>query len=187
MPSSSRAGPLTNRPGTTHDVVVFSAKRLNSGSTIASTAAHNNGIDSAGAPASTALTATFSTVHRPLRGGSSHRRSSGDRPDAAHHSRTRASVGGTTGNPSPHPASVASFVNATTSSSATSRRSLVNQVTSQPDGPQERSPVGSCNLAHLLFRSCLERIRQHHHAQAGPARVGGHRVGQRVELLRHDG
>src|SRR3954468_3919051 len=167
MPSSSRAGPLTNRPGTTHDVVVFSAKRLNSGSTIASTAAHNSGIDSAGAPASTALTATFSTVHRPLRGGTSASRSSGKRPDAAHHSRTRASVGGTTGRPSPQPASVASFVNAPTSSSATWSRSLVSQVTSQPDGPHERSPVVSGNATHLLLGPGLERVRQDDDAQTG--------------------
>src|SRR4051794_29184944 len=140
MPSSSRAGPFTNTPGTTHEVVVLSANKLKSATLIASTAAHSNGIDSAGAPASTALIASFSTVHRPLRGGSSAKRSSGNRPDAAHHSRTRASVGGTTGRPSPHPASVASLVNATTSSSATSTRALVSHVTSQPDGPQERSP-----------------------------------------------
>src|SRR3979409_1431271 len=149
MPSSSRAGPFTKTPGTTQDVVVFNANRLKSGSLIASTAAHNSGIDSAGAPASTAFTANFSTVQRPLRGGTSASRSSGKRSDAAHHSRTRASVGGTTGRPapppavggttggpSPQPASVASFVNATTSSSAASSRALVSQVISQPDGPQ---------------------------------------------------
>ena len=41
----------------------------------------------------TALIATFSTVHRPLRGGRSARHSSGKRPDAATCSRTRASRG----------------------------------------------------------------------------------------------
>src|SRR5687767_8301915 len=187
MPSSSRTGPFTNTPGTTHDVVVFNANRLKSGSLMASTAAHSNGIDSAGAPASTALIASFSTVQRPLRGGSSASRSSGNRPDAAHHSRTRSSVGGTTGRPSPQPASVANLVNATTSPSATSSRALVSQVTSQPDGPQERSPVVSANSAHLLLRPGLEGIGQHDDAQPRPAGVGRHRVGERFELLRHDG
>ena len=40
MPSVSRLGPFTNRPGTTHDVVVFSANRLKIGSATASIAAH---------------------------------------------------------------------------------------------------------------------------------------------------
>src|SRR2546430_13516473 len=99
-----RAGPFTNTPGTTHDVVVFNANRLNTGSAIASIAALSKGIDSAGAPANTAFTATFSTVQRPLRGGSSARHSSGNRPDATRYAQTRHSVGGTSGGPAPPPA-----------------------------------------------------------------------------------
>ena len=67
----------------------------------------------AGAPAITALTASFSTVHRPPRGGSSASSSSGHRPDDTTCSRTRSSVGGMPGRPSPQPASVASFMEAT--------------------------------------------------------------------------
>src|SRR4249919_42098 len=203
-----RAGPFTNMPGTTHDVVVFNANRLKTGSAIASIEAHSNGIDSAGAPAITAFTATFSTVQRPLRGGSSATHSSGNRPDATRYSRTRASVGGTSGRPSPQPASVASFWNATGSSS-TSRRALVSQSSSQPSGPQstrpaislcswlialrpdperleQAGPVLARDLAHLFLRPRLERVRQHVDAQADAPGVGGHGVGQVLELCCHD-
>src|SRR6266545_2740265 len=206
--NSWRAGPFTNTPGTTHDVVVFSAKRLNAGSAMASIAAHNSGIDAAGAPAMTAFTATFSTVQRPLRGGSSARHSSGKRPDATRCARTRSSVGGTSGRPSPHPASVASFWNASGSSS-TSRRALDSQSSSQPSGPQstrpaislcswltalcpdperleQAGPVLARDLAHLGLGTRLERVRQHVHAQARPPGVGGHGVGQVLELCCHD-
>src|SRR5436190_1500185 len=203
-----RAGPFTNTPGTTHDVVVFNANRLNRGSAIASIAAHSNGIDSAGAPAITAFTATFSTVQRPLRGGSSATHSSGKRPDATRCSRTRPSVGGTSGRPSPQPASVASFWNATASSS-TWRRALVSQSSSQPSGPQstrpaislcswlivsgpdaeclkQAGPVLARDLAHLGLGPRLERVRQHVDAQAGPPGVGGHGVREMLELRCHD-
>src|SRR6266545_4011524 len=206
--SAWRAGPFTNMPGTTHDVVVFNANRLNTGSAIASIAAHSNGIDAAGAPAITAFTATFSIVQRPLRGGSSATHSSGNRPDATRYSRTRSSVGGTSGRPSPQPASVASFWNATGSSS-TSSRALVSQSSSQPSGPQstrpaislcsclivldpgperfqQAGPVLARDLTHVGLRPRLERVRQHVDAQAGPPRVGGHGVGQVLELRCHD-
>src|ERR1700736_5980916 len=199
-----RAGPFTNTPGTTHDVVVLSANRLNPGSTMASTAAHSRRIAAAGAPAITAFTAIFSTVQRPLRGGSSAMSSSGNRPDAATNSRTDASRGGISGRPSPQPASVANFWNATGSSS-TSTRGDASQSISQPSGPQstrrasslgcvtvhsqrhhELRPVVAGDLAHLGLRTCLERIRQGVDAQACSARVRGHRVGQALELLRYD-
>ena len=45
----------------------------------------------------------------------------------------------------------------------------------------------SGNATHLLFRSRLEWVRQHDDAQAGTSGVGRHRVGERFELLRHDG
>src|SRR6266545_5463902 len=206
--NSWRAGPFTNTPGTTHDVVVFSAKRLNAGSAMASIAAHNSGIDAAGAPAMTAFTATFSTVQRPLRGGSSARHSSGKRPDATRCARTRSSVGGTSGSPSPHPASVASFWNASGSSS-TSRRALDSQSSSQPSGPQstrpaislcswfmalrpyaqrleQAGPVVARDLAYLGLGARLERVRQHVDAQARPPGVGGHGVGEMLELCGYD-
>src|SRR5215204_3437240 len=206
--SVCRAGPFTNMPGTTHDVVVFNANRLNTGSAIASIAAHSNGIDSAGAPAITALTATFSIVQRPLRGGSSATHSSGNRPDVTRYSRTRSSVGGMSGSPSPQPALVASFWNATGSSS-TSSRALVSQSSSQPSGPQstrsaislwswlialrpdserleEAGPVLARDLAHLGLRPRFEWVRQHMDAQACPPGVGGHGVGQVLELCCHD-
>ena len=130
------------------------ANRLKIGSAIASIAEHSSGMASGGAPAITALIATFSTVARPLRGGRSHRCSSGNRPDAATWARTRSSVGGMSGRPSPHPASVASFVNAAGSSS-TSRRSLASQSIVQPSGPQStrdaigcRSPCQPGDLGH---------------------------------------
>ena len=87
----------------------------------------------------TALIATFSTVQRPVAGRQRRpARSSGKRPDAATYSRTRASVGGISGRPSPQPASVANFANATGSAS-TSRRGLTSQSSWQPSGPQDRS------------------------------------------------
>src|SRR5262245_10596537 len=120
MPSARRAGPFTNTPGITQQVVVLSAKRLTSLSVMASIAAHSSLMAAGGAPAITALMATFSTVQRPFRGGTSPSTSSGKRPDAATASRTRASVGGTSGSPSPQPASVANFANATGSASTSS-------------------------------------------------------------------
>src|SRR5207237_3021950 len=107
-----------------------------------------------------ALTASSSTVQRPRRGGSSASRSSGQRPLAATHSRTRSSVGGISGRPSPHPASVANFVNPAGSPS-TSSRGLVSQSIWHPEGPQERSIVRSGNLTHLLLGSRLQRVGEH--------------------------
>src|SRR5215204_2717864 len=186
MASSWRAGPFTNRPGTTELVVVLSENRSKAGSAQASTAAHKRGIAVAGAPAMTALIATFSTVQRPLRGGSSASRSSGKRFDAATYSRTNSSTGGTSGSPSPHPASVANLVNATTSMSV-SMRGLVSQSIWHPEGPQERSIVLSANLTHLRLGPGVERVGEHEHAQRRVSGVRGHRVGQRLELLRYDG
>ena len=169
-----RAGPFTNTPGTTHDVVVFNANRLNTGSAIASIAVLSNGIDSAGAPANTAFTAIFSTVQRPLRGGSSARHSSGNRPDATRYSRTRSSVGGTSGRPSPQPASVASFWKATGSSS-TSRRPLVSQSSSHPSGPQSTRPaISLCSwlIALLPHSEGLEQTFDDVAAFASTCRFG---------------
>src|ERR687897_3729119 len=180
------AGPFTNRPGTTELVVVLSEKRSKAGSAHASTAALRNGIAAAGAPAITELIATFSTVQRPLRGGSSPRRSSGKRFDAATYSRTNSSTGGTSGSPSPQPASVANLVNAMTSTSA-STRGLLSQSIWHPEGPQERSIVLSANLTHLVLGKSVEWVGQHEDAQAGPSRVRCHRVGERLELLGYDG
>src|SRR6266540_1543575 len=186
MARSWRAGPFTNRPGTTELVVVLSENRSKAGSAHASRAAHRRGITAAGAPAMTALIATFSTVQRPLRGGSSARRSSGKRFDAATYSRTNSSTGGTSGSPSPQPASVANLVNAMTSTSV-SMRGLVNQSIWHPEGPQERSIVPSANLTHLRLGPGVERVGEHDHAQRRVTRVRCHRVRQRFELFRYDG
>src|SRR6266540_4195745 len=186
MARSWRAGPFTNRPGTTELVVVLSENRSKAGSAHASRAAHRRGITAAGAPAMTALIATFSTVQRPLRGGSSARRSSGKRFDAATYMRTNSSTGGTSGSPSPQPASVANLVNAMTSTSV-STRGLVNQSIWHPEGPQERSIVPSANLTHLRLGPGVERVGEHKHAQRRLARVRCHRVSQRFEFLRYDG
>src|SRR4029453_6804451 len=121
-----------------------------------------------------------------FRGGSSPRRSSGKRFDAATYSRTNSSTGGTSGSPSPQPASVANLVNAMTSTSV-STRGLVNQSIWHPEGPQERSIVLSANLTHLRLGPGVERVGEHDDAQRRVSRVCGHRVGERFELLRHDG
>ena len=98
-----RAGPLRMSSGATASVVPETPTSENSGSQIASTPAITAGRYSGRHPAITALTAMRSTVARPRRGATRPTSSSPARPLAATASRTRAAVGGTTGNPSVTP------------------------------------------------------------------------------------
>jgi hypothetical protein len=45
----------------------------------------------------------------------------------------------------------------------------------------------SANLTYLRLGPGVERVREHDHAERRVPRVRGHRVGERLELLRHDG
>src|SRR6267143_5325670 len=101
--SARRTGPLTMTSGVTASVVPDTPTRAKSGSQIASTAASTTGRYSGRQPAITALTATRSTVARPLAGATSPISSSPRRPLAATAARTRSTLGGTTGRPSVTP------------------------------------------------------------------------------------
>ena len=65
-----------------------------------------------------ALTASFSTVHQALAGGTSNNTESAGRPAAAVNWATRSCVGGINGRPSPQPCAVAQRMNSTGSSGA---------------------------------------------------------------------
>src|SRR5690242_437519 len=103
MSSLTRIGPFTITSGATASVVPETPSRQKRSSHIASTAATTTGRYSGRQPAITALTATFWTVARPNRGGTSAITSSGERPTAAIAAITRPAVGGTTGSPSVTP------------------------------------------------------------------------------------
>src|SRR6185503_3402856 len=98
MSSLARIGPFTITSGATASVVPETPSRQKRSSHIASTARY-----SGRQPAITALTATFWTVARPNRGGTSAITSSDGRPTAAIAAITRPAVGGTTGSPSVTP------------------------------------------------------------------------------------
>src|SRR5207245_1808052 len=99
-PSSAAIGPCTIRSGATGCVVAWTPYRLNEGSSMASTAATISGNAPGSQPAITALTASFSSVANRQSGGiTPSDRSPGAPPSIA---RTRASVGGTIGQPSHH-------------------------------------------------------------------------------------
>jgi transposase InsO family protein len=103
MSSLARIGPFTITSGATASVVPETPSRQKRSSHIASTAATTTGRYSGRQPAITALTATFWTVARPNRGGTSAITSSDGRPTAAIAAITRPAVGGTTGSPSVTP------------------------------------------------------------------------------------
>jgi hypothetical protein len=121
-----------------------------SGSATASTAAISSGSASAGAPAITRLMTIFSTVHSARIGGSRAITSSGKRLFCANTVRTRVSVGGISGRPSPQPFALAKAVKSAMSSSA-SWRVLASQLIWQPSGPQSRptSAFGSGRFGWL--------------------------------------
>ena len=81
----SRIGPLTMSTGPTGIVVASRPCMLNSSVHAASTAASTTGRYSGRQPASTALTATFSTVHSTRSGGTTATTSSGARRRALEH------------------------------------------------------------------------------------------------------
>ena len=86
-------------------VVVWSPWMLNSGSTIASTAAMSTGMYSGKHPAITALMAIFSTVATPPSGLMYPISREASRPVAPTIRSTLSGVGGITGKPSDHPPS----------------------------------------------------------------------------------
>ena len=100
-----RIGPLTMTTGPTGMVVASSPCALNSSVHAASTAASTTGRYSGLQPASTALIATFSTVHGTRSGGTTATTSCGSRRVPSSIACTRRSVGGTTGRPSVQPRS----------------------------------------------------------------------------------
>ena len=87
----------------------------------ASTAASTTGRYSGLQPASTALIATFSTVHSTRSGGTTATMSSGARSVPSSMRSTRASVGGTTGSPSLQPRSNIASASSSRSASCTRR------------------------------------------------------------------
>jgi hypothetical protein len=103
MRSASRVGPLTNSTGKTLEVVVVMATAFHSGRRTASSAASTRGKARGSQPAITALMAISSTLARPCRGGSAPSAWSAGSGVAASRSTMRASVGATSGAPSPHP------------------------------------------------------------------------------------
>ena len=108
---------------------------LNSSVQAASTAASTTGRYSARQPASTALTATFSTVQGTWSGGTTATTSSGARRVPSSMRRTRASVGATTGSPSVHPR--ANMASASSSRRPRSTRRLLSA------GPRKRTASSS--------------------------------------------
>src|SRR6516164_10018501 len=182
MASSSRTGPFTMTAGTPDPVVALSAARSNSGRLIASMAAMITGMAAGSAPAMTALTAIFSTVHSPRSGGSSATISSGNRSQRARNARTRPSVGGMSGSPSPQPRSAAQRVKTVTSSDA-SWRSLVSQSTSHPEGPQERSIMRAGDVTDLSLLKRVERVGKDVPPQRGAAAAAGERSGEVLEVI----
>ena len=105
MPMRRRIGPFTITIGPENHSVHSRPCILNVSVHAASTAASTTGKYSGLQPAMTAFTATFSTVHSASVGGTTAMISSGARVVAANMAATRASVGGTTGNPSDQPRS----------------------------------------------------------------------------------
>jgi Na+/H+ antiporter NhaD/arsenite permease-like protein len=103
MPIAVRTGPFTTIIGALPPVLAVLPCRPNCGSHIAFTTARTTGMYSGRQPAITAAMATFSAVMRRRRTGSTPTSSSGCSPTAARNTRTRSSVGGTTGRPSVHP------------------------------------------------------------------------------------
>ena len=103
MPIAPATGPQTTRSGVTFSSVVWTPRRLKAGSAIARTAASTTGRCSGRQPAMTALTATFSTVARPLSGSSAPRTSPGASGAQESASSTRPRVGATIGRPSVQP------------------------------------------------------------------------------------
>src|SRR5580692_805853 len=188
MPSSSRAGPLTTRAGTTEAVVVFTPGRSKEGSAIAETAAHSSGMDSGGAPAMTAFTASNSTVQNAPLGYSAPSAKSAARPLAVTNSRTRSSVGCRTGRPSDQPRLKASAVNSRVSA-GTSRRGAGAAVTlaHRPKSLEQRSIVFASDFAHLALGSSLQRVREELQAEIGIAALAGQHPDQWLEVLGADG
>src|SRR3989442_8982177 len=139
-----RIGPLTMTRGVTASVVPDTPTRETSGSQIALTAAMTTGMYSGREPAITALTATRSTVARPLAGATRPISSSPPRPLAATVAPTRSAVGGTTGRPSVTPRanspSIGSDASGVTARIVTSQASPGGLA----DGPRPSDAVAAC-------------------------------------------
>src|SRR5215475_3955803 len=132
--------------GKTLDVVVVSAKALNSGALIASSAARTSAKAAGSTPAIAALIAASSTVATPWRGGSTPRMWSGGCGVASRSEQTRSSVGGRIGTPS------------------TSRTAAASaSANTGPEQAQEGGVVLLRDLAQLVLGAPLERVRQHEH------------------------
>src|SRR5882757_8323699 len=140
-----------------------------------------SGIAAAGAPAMTALIASFSAVASARKGGRMAIVSSGKRWPATMYSCTRVSVGGISGRPSPQPCEFANSVNATTSVSTSCRR-LLSQSVSHPEGPQERSVMITGDCMNLFLLQNIEWIGQDLNAQARSTAALGERPRQILEV-----
>src|SRR6516162_9464660 len=99
--------------------------------------------------------------------------------------RTRASVAGSSGRPSPQPASSESSYSATGSSSMRTR-SVVSGSVSQAEGPQGSRVRVRSELPYFLVGTSFKRVGEHEHAQARVPVVRGHAVGERLELFGDD-
>ncbi len=121
MPIACVTGPFTTMTGPAGIVVASTPCTLNASVQAASTAASTTGRCSGRQPASTALTATFSTVQGTRSGGTIATTSSGARVVPASIASTRSSVGGTTGSPSVQPRAYAASTSSSRSASSTVR------------------------------------------------------------------
>src|SRR3954452_6808430 len=129
-----------------------------------------------------ALIATFSTVAVPPFGCMPSKMTwSGESGVPCSSSRTRSSVGGSRGRPSPHPSSIDSSYNAYGSASTTIRSLASMSVTRSPLHAEHRQQLRielASDFAHLGLGSLLERVRQHQHVEVGVLVVLGHAVGE---------
>src|SRR5438093_81462 len=142
--SARRIGPLTMTRGVTASVVPDTPTRENSGSQIALTAAMTTGMYSGRQPGITALTATRSTVARPLAGATRPISSSPPRPLAATVAPTRSAVGGTTGRPSVTPRANSSSIGS--DAAGVTARIVTSQARrgALDDGPRLSDAVAAC-------------------------------------------
>src|SRR5690348_15067328 len=138
-----------------------------------------------------ALMATFSTVAVPPFGCIPSKITwSGASGVPASSSRTRSSVGGSSGSPSPQPSSIDSSYSAYGSASTTMRSLASMSVTGSALHAEHRQQLRielAGDLADLGLRPLLERVRQHQHVEVRMLVVFGHAVGEVLERAGHHG
>ena len=143
-PAAARAGPLTTNPTAALIVVAYTPWQLNSSLQTASSAASTTGMQAAVQPASTAFTATFSTVALPISGGTTATTSVGSRRVPRSIPATRAGVGATTGRPSVNPAACMNSCSSSPSPISTARLAK-----SPPLPPEMRGNANSGAPQHI--------------------------------------